>query len=168
MPAHSRLCLTVLFCGLAAPLTVSAGQMAATQQTPPLTSPSVGNQPDSAAKLHQPKPNPDASGKYHVGDGVKAPKLIYSVEPEFSEKLRKKKVPGSCKVSFTVDIDGNPKDVHVISSTPDTNDKKLHDAVIEMRNNCMQTAKQYRFEPGTYKDKPVPVEQTVDMLFQIY
>jgi hypothetical protein len=32
------------------------------------------------------RPNPDASGIYHPGDGVTVPKLIYSVEPEFSEK----------------------------------------------------------------------------------
>jgi len=168
MAPFSRLCLTVLLTGLAAQVTISAGRMAAAQQTPPSTSPSLGNQPDNAAKPHQPKPNPDASGKYHVGDGVKAPKLIYSVEPEFSEKLQRKKVPGSCKISFTVDIDGNPKDLHVISSTPDTNDKKLHDAVVEMQNICTKTAAQYRFEPGTYKGKPVPVEQTVEMFFQIY
>jgi hypothetical protein len=166
MAAFSRLCLTVLLGGL--PVALSPGRMAAAQQTPPPTSPSVGNQPVNTATPHQPKPNPDASSKYHVGDGVKAPKLISSVEPEFSEKLRKKKVPGSCKVSFTVDIDGNPKDVHVLTSTPDTSDKKLHDAAVEMQNNCTKTAAQYRFEPGTYKGKPVPVEQTVEMIFQIY
>jgi periplasmic protein TonB len=82
--------------------------------------------------------------------------------------LRKKKIAGSCVVGLTVDIDGNPKDVHVISSIPGPEDKKLHVAVIELQDSCIKPVKQYRFEPGTYQGKPVPVELTVETNFQIY
>jgi hypothetical protein len=136
-------------------------------QATPTSSTNTAKQPDTAAKPVQPQPNPNASGKYHVGDGVTAPKLIYSVPPELSEKLLKKKTnaPESCTVSITVDIDGNVKDVHVLTSTPDISDKKLHDGVMEMQSNCTKAAKQYRFEPGTYQGKPVPIELRVEMSF---
>ena len=126
------------------------------------------DQQQPPAKPASPRPNPDASGKYHVGDGVTAPKLISQVQPEFSEKLRKKKINGSCVVGLTVDIDGNPKDVHVVSSIPGLEDKKLHAAVIELQDSCTKPVKQYRFEPGTYQGKPVPVEMNVKIDFQIF
>ena len=137
------------------------------QQATPTSSTNTAKQPDTAAKSVQTQPNPDASGKYHVGDGVTAPKLIYSVPPELSEKLWKKKTsaPESCTVSITVDIDGNVKDVHVLTSTPDISDKKLHDGVMEMQSNCTKAAKQYRFEPGTYQGKPEPIQLKVEMSF---
>jgi hypothetical protein len=119
-------------------------------------------------KPASPRPNPDASGKYHAGEGVTLPKLIYSAEPEFSEKLRKKKIAASCVVGLTVDTDGNPKDVHVVSSIPGLEDKKLRAAVIELQDSCIKPVKQYRFEPGTYQGKPVPVELKVEINFQIF
>src|ERR1700751_917103 len=51
-------------------------------------------------------PNPDASGKYHVGDGVSAPQVIYSVDAEFTDKARKKKLNGTCTVGLLVDATG--------------------------------------------------------------
>ena len=142
--------------------------MPGSQQSTPTPSTDTGKQQNTPAKLVQPQPNPDASGKYHVGDGVTAPKLIYSVPPELSVKLWKKKkttAPESCIVSITVDVDGNVKDAQALTSTPDTSDKKLRDGVMEMRTNCTKAAKQYRFEPGTYQDKPVPIQLKIEMNF---
>jgi hypothetical protein len=133
--------------------------------TPPAA---TKDQQQPPAKPASPQPKPDASGKYHAGEGVTLPKLIYSVEPEFSEKLRKKKIAASCVVGLTVDTDGNPKDVHVVSSIPGLEDKKLRAAVVELQDSCIKPVKLYRFEPGTYQGKPVPVELTVEINFQIY
>jgi hypothetical protein len=44
------------------------------------------------------QPNPNSSGIYHVGGGVSAPTLTWSVDPEFSDKARKKKLHGKCVV----------------------------------------------------------------------
>jgi TonB-like protein len=81
-------------------------------------------------------------------------------------KIAKEKIPGSCVVGLTVDIDGNPKDVHVVSSMPGFEDKKLRAAVIELQDSCTKPVKQYRFEPGTFQGKPVPVELKVEINFQ--
>jgi TonB family protein len=171
MSPFVRLCLALsIVCWIVPTTTLanSGSALAAVEQqsSPPGAPPN--KQQDPPAKPTSPRPNPDASGKYHVGDGVSNPKLIYQVVPEFSEKLRKNKIRGSCVVSITVDTDGSPYDVHIITSDPDTDDKKLHDAAVEMQDGCVSAAKQYRFEPGTYHGKPVPVEVTVEISFQIY
>jgi outer membrane biosynthesis protein TonB len=171
MAVLSRLCLILLSSGLAVPVTVSASRMAGLQEPPPATSPSVGNQPDNVAKPHQPKPNPDASGKYHVGDGVTAPILIYSVEPEFSEQARKQKIAGSCVVSMTVGTDGKVSDVRVVSSIADSlskPDKKDRAAALSLDEKAVEAVQQYRFKPATFQGKPVPVDLKVGISFQVF
>jgi hypothetical protein len=111
------------------------------QQATPAPSTDVAQQPDTPAKPVEPQP--DASGKYHVGNGISTPRLVYSEGPEFPYKLQKKKILGSCTLSITVDTDGKSHDVRIIKSFPDTNDKKLRGTAIEMQNNCIQSAKQY-------------------------
>jgi TonB family protein len=138
-----------------AAIQVSALQ-ASPQQTPSAPSQPTGKQPDTSPKPHQPRPNPDASGKYHVGDGVTAPKLIYSVEPEFSEKARKKKISGNCLVYLTVDTDGKVKDAHVLRSIADTVDKKNRAAALTLDDEAVKAALQYRFEPATFQRQARP------------
>jgi hypothetical protein len=72
------------------PATSLASQSPASQQTTPAPSAEADKQTNAPAKAGQPRPNPDASGKYHVGDGVAAPKLIHSVQPKWSKKVQKK------------------------------------------------------------------------------
>jgi len=73
------------------------------------------------------QPNPDENGIYHfsIADGVKAPTVIYTVEPEFSEAARKRKVAGDVTIKFIVDAEGHPRDLKVIKSTviPNTSPK---------------------------------------------
>jgi hypothetical protein len=90
------------------------------------------------------------------------------VEPEFSENLRKKKISGSCFVGLTVDADGNARDVHVLSSIPSPEDKKLRDFAIELQNSCIAAGLQYRFKPAQFQGKSVPVELKVEINSQIY
>jgi hypothetical protein len=56
-----------------------------------------------------PRPNPDASGKYHLGDGVSAPKLLFAPDPEFTDQARRKRAGGTVVVALTVDAEGNRK-----------------------------------------------------------
>ena len=107
---------------------------AAQQETPP---PSA-NPPQSKAT---PRPNPDASGIYHVGDGVTAPKLIYSVEPEFSEKALKRKVAGATTLSFIVETDGHVRDIRVTKSCADAfTDKKDREAALTLDQQAIKAA----------------------------
>jgi protein TonB len=82
--------------------------------------------------------------------------------------LRKRKIAGSCIVGLIVDTDGSAKDVHVVSSVPIPEDKKLRAVAIALQDSCIAPVKQYRFEPGLFQGKPVPVELKVEINFQIY
>lgn len=165
LPRLSLSVLIVAFCLVAG--AIRPNLLQASPQQPPSVVPS-DKQLDNSPKPPQPRLNPDASGKYHVGDGVTAPILVYSQEPELSEKMLKKHIPGSCVVSLTIDIAGNTHDVHIVSSTPDASDKKLRGAILEMQDQSVKAVKQYRFKPATFNGNPVPVETTAGIDFQIF
>jgi len=137
-------------------LRIAAGATPVTtsqQQTPNVEPATNTKQPATDSKS---APNPDSSGIYHAGDGVIAPKLIYSVEPEFSEKARKKKIGGDCLVSLIVRADGTTTDVHVAKSIAETVPKKAREAALDLDQNAVKVVEQYRFTPATYRGTPVP------------
>ncbi len=113
-------------------------------------------------------PKPDASGIYRAGGGVAAPKLIGTVEPEFSEQARKKKLSGVCRLSFVVNTNGHVGEVRVTHSIADDYPPKLRKAAQSMDEKAIEAVRQYRFEPASYEGKPVPVWSAVDINFQIY
>ena len=115
-----------------------------------------------------PTPNPDGSEKYHIGDGVSAPQIIYSVDPEFTDQARRKKVSGSCVLGMLVDVTGTPQDVHIVRSFAASVAPKLRSAALGLDANAVKAAKQYRFKPATYQGKAVPVETTVEINYRIY
>lgn len=96
-------------------------------------------------------------GIFHVGGGVSAPSLIYSVDPEFSDEARRAKYQGVCVVGLIVDAQGNPRNVHVIRPLGMGLDEKAVEAV-----------RQYKFKPAMYQGKAVPVEVSIEVNFRIY
>lgn len=96
-------------------------------------------------------------GLYHVGGGVSAPTLIYSVDPEFSDEARRAKYQGIVVVSLIVDAQGNPQHVRISRPLGMGLDQKALDAV-----------RQYRFKPAFFQGHAVPVEIAVEVNFRIY
>lgn len=163
MASYVVLCTAVLFACMA----LASGEQTASPKAD-------AARPDSSiqqapTKPADPRPNPDASGIYHVGGGVTPPKLIYSVEPAFSEEARKRKINTTCKVQFIVGVDGHVRDAHIVKSCAEkiTNTKD-HEAALTLDQQAIKTASQYRFEPGKYQGKPVPVELNVVINFEIF
>jgi TonB family protein len=140
---------------LAVPLAVAGQQPAPTSQTAP----------DKPADT---RPNPDSSGVYHVAKGVTPPKVVYSVDPEFSDKARRKKINGICVVALIVDATGAPKDVHIRRSAADGLPAKFRSAAMSLDKNALNAVSQYRFDPGTFQGKPVPVEIAIEVNFRAY
>ena len=97
----------------------------------------------------------NANAVYHVGDGVSAPKLVSSKDPEFPSGHTEKDFSGNCLVSFVVDSSGVPEQVRVGKSLGDDFDERAVEAV-----------KQYRFEPAMYKGQPVAVSLKVEVNFR--
>ena len=93
----------------------------------------------------------------HIGGGIKAPVVIYQVEPEFSEEARKAKFSGNVEVYLWVDEQGNPSHVKVSRGVGMGLDEKAVEAV-----------RQYIFKPAMEAGKPVPVELSIEVDFQIF
>jgi TonB family protein len=142
--------------------------LALSQQTPAAASPAENKKPDAQANTKQSLPNPDFFGIYHAGDGVTPPKLILTVEPEFSEKARKKKIGANCLVSLIVATNGTATDIHVAKSIADTASKKDREAALSLDQQAIKAVAQYRFEPATYRGTPVPYRLNVEVNFQIF
>ena len=95
-------------------------------------------------------------GYAHPGGGVSTPKLIYSVDPEFSDEARRQKYQGIVTLSIIVDAQGNPQRIHVVRPLGMGLDEKAVEAV-----------KQYKFKPAMMGGKPVPVEINIEVNFQL-
>jgi TonB family protein len=92
-----------------------------------------------------------------VGDGISAPVLTYSVNPEYTPEARADKSAGTVLVSLWVDQTGKPTHVNVEKGVGSSLDEKAVEAV-----------QQYRFKPALRDGKPVVVELTVKVNFQIF
>ncbi|HEY1994057.1 MAG TPA: energy transducer TonB [Edaphobacter sp.] len=162
-----RFCVLALISGWIIPATILAAPSAAfPQQATPSPAADPDKQTSAPAKPRQPRPNPDAEGKYHIGDGVTAPFLFHSEELSIPKNMRKAIFSGRCLVALTVDIKGDPEDVHIVRSTPDPNDKGMHDVANALQNSCIEAAQKYRFRPGTFQGKPVPVDLKLEISYQ--
>lgn len=97
-------------------------------------------------------------GDYSPGrNGVSYPKLIYQVDPEFSEEARKAKFQGEVVVHLVVDATGRPTRVNISRPIGMGLDEKAKEAV-----------SQYRFKPAMKDGRPVPVLMDVAVNFQIF
>ncbi len=134
---------------------------------PPVSSCAIHQETSVAASATRTsQAQPDSEGVYRVTDGVSSPKLVYSVEPEFSEAARKKRIGGNCRVSLIVTVDGRVRDVRVVHSIADDQPPKLRQVALSLDAKALEAVRQYRFEPGLLEGRPVPVSLTVEVNFQ--
>ena len=96
-------------------------------------------------------------GVFHVGGGVSAPSVLYDPSPEYSEEARKAKYSGTSIVSLIVGPDGLPRNITVSRSVGLGLDEKAIEAV-----------KQWKFKPAEKDGKPVAVEISVEVSFNLY
>jgi hypothetical protein len=114
------------------------------------------------------RPGPDENGIYHIGNGVTAPALVYSVAPEFSEEARKHKVTANITVEFIVDNDGHTHGFHVTKTEgwPHSSKKDMS-AIHSLESKAIEAVSQYRFNPATFNGKSVPCWMHVEVNFQM-
>jgi protein TonB len=122
----------------------------AAQQTPP---------PDT-------RPNPDANGIYHIAPGVTVPRLIYSVEPEFSPAALNRNVAANVKLELIVDADGTTRDIHLVHTDADrVTNKKDHAAALTLNDKAIEAVSHYRWEPARFKGEAVPFLVSIEIFF---
>ena len=96
-------------------------------------------------------------GIFHVGDGVSAPRAIYTPEPEFSEEARKAKYQGVVVVTIIVGTDGHVHSPRVVRSLGMGLDEKAIEGV-----------KTWKFDPSKKDGRAVAVEMNVEVAFNLY
>jgi periplasmic protein TonB len=96
-------------------------------------------------------------GAYRVGGGVSAPKVLYKLDPEFSEEARKNKFQGNVVLQVVVGIDGKTHEIKVVRSLGMGLDEK-----------AVESIREWRFEPGRKDGVPVPVVVQVEVNFHLY
>jgi TonB family protein len=93
----------------------------------------------------------------HVGDGVSAPRPVYTPEPKFSEVARCEKFQGVVLLKIIVGTDG-----------------KIHNAQITralgmgLDETALATTKTWRFDPSRRNGEPVAVEINIEVSFNLY
>jgi TonB family protein len=105
---------------------------------------------------------PGTSGGYggglmSVGDGVSAPQVIHSVEPEFTDDARRANYQGSVSIKLIVDSQGIPQDVRLASHLG-----------MGLEEKAIEAVKQYRFKPAVYQGHAVAVQIVVDVDFHLH
>ncbi len=95
-------------------------------------------------------------GVMSVGGGVSAPRLVHSVEPQYTDAARQARKEGTVSIQLIVDPRGLPEDVHVVKALGMGLDQKAVEAV-----------HQYRFAPAMYRGRPVAVQMVIDVAFHL-
>lgn len=167
MYVAAKLSLTMLLVGLLG--TVSAHTSTPMQEATPQQStvPESNNGQETSPATPQSSPNPDSSGVYHPGKGVTPPQVIHSAYPEYPDSARREKVDGVCIVAILVDVNGIPKDVHVVRSIESSVDPEFRSAAKDMDKNAVKTASKFRFKPATYHGQPVPIAIKLEINYRI-
>jgi TonB family protein len=96
-------------------------------------------------------------GAFMVGNGVSAPRAIYSPDPEYSEEARKARWQGVVVLKIVVGPDGRTHEVQVLRSLGLGLDEK-----------AMEAVKQWRFEPAKKDGQNVAVLVSVEVAFHLY
>lgn len=94
---------------------------------------------------------------YRVGPGVKAPRPLYTPDPEYSEEARKAKLQGRCVLWLVVGADGKTSGVRIAHSLGMGLDEKSIEAI-----------RTWRFEPAIKGGQPVAIQMNVETSFRLY
>jgi TonB family protein len=103
-------------------------------------------------------PWPPADASWPGKDGVTRPRLLHEVGPHYTSDAMRAKIRGKIALECVVETDGTVVRVHVVQSL---------DTLYGLDEQAVKAAKQWRFEPGTKDNVPIPVLITIDMTFAL-
>lgn len=96
-------------------------------------------------------------GLMNVGGGVSAPRVIYSVEPQFTSEARQANYQGVVGIQLIVDSQGNPQDVRVV-----------HPLGMGLDERAIEAVRQYKFSPAIYQGHAVSVQMIINVDFRLH
>ena len=94
-------------------------------------------------------------GRVAMNETNHVPKLLKRVQPIYPLLARDDKAQGVVRLQAVIARDGSIKDLKVISGHPD------------LLQAALEAVRQWKYEPTLLNGKPVEVETTVDVIFQL-
>ena len=107
------------------------------------------------ASVEQDKDKPTV---HKPGEGVKLPKLVHEVKPDYTREAMEAGIQGSLSLQAVVLESGLVGDVDVVDSL---------DTVYGLDDQAVKAIRQWQFEPGTKDGKPVAVQVEVEFTFKL-
>jgi TonB family protein len=105
----------------------------------------------------QSESRPDQSGKvYKAGGDVLSPRVIFKIDPQYTESARWEKISGTTILSVVVGTDGLAHDINVVKSLDPGLDQNAADAL-----------QLWHFAPGTRNGEPVAVRAVIEVNFKL-
>jgi protein TonB len=95
---------------------------------------------------------------FHVGNGVTPPILIKEVKPRYTSQAMRARIEGTATVEVVVLPDGSVGSVRVVRSL---------DAVFGLDQEAVDAVKLWRFNPGKFGGRPVPVVVDIELTFTL-
>jgi protein TonB len=102
-----------------------------------------------------PPPPPPVQKPVRIGYGIREPKRIVNVTPEYPEVARRAGVQGVVILEAVLDVSGRVQSVRVLRSTP------LLDSA------AIKAVQQWRYTPTELNGVPVPVLMTITVQFTL-
>ncbi|HYL78401.1 MAG TPA: TonB family protein [Bryobacteraceae bacterium] len=97
-----------------------------------------------------------AQRAYRIGGGVTAPRVIYKVEPQYTEQARNARFEGTVILFVVITPDGHATEIKVL--------RPLGMGLDQAAIDCV---KKWKFRPGLKEGNPVPVQATIEVNFRI-
>jgi TonB family protein len=96
------------------------------------------------------------AGVYRISAGMRPPKVLEKIEPEYSEEAREAKLTGTEVLLVQIGTDGVAHAIQVVRGLGLGLDEAGIDAI-----------SQWRFQPGEKEGQPVPVLATIEINFRL-
>jgi TonB family protein len=88
--------------------------------------------------------------------GVVSPRVLYKVDPNYTQDAKAAKIAGTVVVALEVQADGRAHNAQIVRSLHPGLDQSALDAI-----------SQWRFQPGTKNGLPVTVKATIEINFKL-
>ncbi|MEZ5318472.1 MAG: TonB family protein [Vicinamibacterales bacterium] len=98
-------------------------------------------------------------GAYQPGSGVSNPTLLRKEDPKYTSEAMRAKIQGEVWLDVIVMPDGTVGDVRVARSL---------DRTFGLDQEAMKAAKLWRFKPGMFQGRAVPVQVTLILEFRLH
>lgn len=95
-------------------------------------------------------------GVYRIGGAVLAPRLVYKIEPEYSEEARKAKWQGMVVLSAIVDKNGRTREIKIVRPLG-----------LGLDERAIEAVQKWVFKPAFLNGVPVAVIATIEVNFRL-